>query len=366
MTEQAVTRKPEVRTLNDDDLDRAIDIWSLAFGFMARDRWLTFAKETVDLLLGAFVDGELQAVSAVIDFDARFAGQWVKAGGIAAVASSPPARRQGFIRYVLAECVRNLNERGVPLACLWPFSHPYYARMGWAMSDTRFIVDVELDSLKSAGRGEDYKQISHHDYAQLRGLHDRWCEQFNISFKRNDYRWQRMLSHPDKEPMFLFVHPEGYLVLNGRDPKDRTLEVVEWCYMSEQSFLDGLALLKRMDDLRFDRVKWISHEVDSLLSQGVTSPEPNIKLKPGMMTRVCNIESFLNCLSAHSGRDLARAKITIDDPLGIVHLAGGGPVVGPGEIVQIALGMWKKRLAPELAAFYGAAGDWPSFCVEGY
>lgn len=366
VTEQALEQKPVVRALNDDDLDRAIDIWSIAFGFMARDRWLTFARETVDLLVGAFVDGELQAVSAVIDFDAHFAGTWVKAGGIAAVASSPPARRQGLTRYVLAECVRNLNERGVALACLWPFSHPYYARMGWAMSDSRYIIDVGLDSVITDGRSESYRQISQNDYSMLFGLHDRWCEHFNISFKRNDYRWKRMLTHPDKEPMFLFIHSDGYMVVNARDPKDRTLEVVEWCYMSEEAFRDGLALMKRMDDLRFDRARWISHEVESFLALGCTNPEPNIKLKPGMMTRVSNMESFLRCLSLNAGHDLSKAKITVIDPLNIVNFANGEQSVGPGEIVQIALGMWKKRSEKELLPFHGAAGQYPSFCVEGY
>src|SRR5438552_18438283 len=106
------------------DFAAASDIYATSFiDYFGRApaRNMRFVEVQLSLLVGGYVEDELVGLTGVIDFDLHFGERWVPCAGIAGVATLPNHRRRGLVKLMLAECLRGLHDRRIPLACLWPF-----------------------------------------------------------------------------------------------------------------------------------------------------------------------------------------------------------------------------------------------------
>ncbi|MCC7528795.1 MAG: GNAT family N-acetyltransferase [Candidatus Melainabacteria bacterium] len=349
-----------IRSVERGDFSLAVETWKTAFGFTDEERWKKFAFEVSDYAVGAFIDDYPHALATVIMFDCNFNGHLIKCGGIAGVACSPPMRRKGLVRAVLQEVLNRLNDQKVEISALWPFSYPFYEKMGYSLTDLQYEVSQNVDAIPPVGDSSRFKPVKLDDYEKLMPVHQRWTKTFNLSLERNSYRWQRQLTRPERQ-FVLYLHEDGYMIWNLQDPENRTLEVVEWAYLTEQAFHDGLALIKNCGQLAFDSAKWVMPVLDPLLRLGVSYPPARVNVRYGMMSRVVNSEAFFkNCsLDAH--------KVEICDPMGISGSANidGGIRPGPGEVLQIAAGFMKPS-GHVAESLYKKAANVATFSIEQY
>lgn len=75
------------KALDAGDLDRAIEIWSLAFGFTNRDRWAMFYDSFLDTAIGAYLGDYLVSIVGIINFQMWFGDKLLPCAGVSAVAS---------------------------------------------------------------------------------------------------------------------------------------------------------------------------------------------------------------------------------------------------------------------------------------
>ncbi|MBA3995105.1 MAG: hypothetical protein C0469_16425 [Cyanobacteria bacterium DS2.3.42] len=349
-----------IRTVETGDFSLAVETWKTAFGFTDEERWKKFAFEVSDYAVGAFIDDYPHALATVIMFDANFNGCTIKCGGIAGVACSPPMRKKGLVRAVLKEILDRLNEQKVEISALWPFSYPFYEKMGYSVTDLQYEVTQKIDAIATVGDSSKFKPVKLDDYETLMPIHQRWSKKYNLSLERTSQRWQRQLTRPERH-FVLYLHEDGYMLWNLQDPEKRTLEVVEWAYLTEQAFHDGLALIKNCGQLAFDNAKWVMSDLDPLLRLGVSYPPAKINVRHGMMTRVVNTEAFFN------NTGLQEQSIEICDPMEISGSARveGDRRPGPGEVIQVATGFINPSgHVPE--ALYKAAANAKTFSIEQY
>jgi len=335
---------------------RAVDIWGMAFGFSKewRERSFRYANERLSTLLGAYEGDELQALAGVIDFELRLGDRWIPCGGICAVATNPPHRRRNIVKLLLQKCLKGLHDRRVPISALWPFSYPFYQRMGWAVTDMKYSVEANLSDFSKCGDSRNYKECSLHDHGAIMPLHERWVHASNLSIKRSAERWDWLFTRPDLECQ-LFTHQDGYMVWNLKK-REGVLEVKEWAYLTKDAFMDGLTLLSQMDS-QYEKAQWVSSEIDHLTSLGIGDPIATIQVIPGMMSRIVHFDAFRESLPVKS------PALPIRDPLGVSGSAHGTGY-DPGELVQLATGFWRNvpgHLPAELQAV--VAGQ-PSFSAE--
>lgn len=352
-----------IRTVETSDFSLAVETWKTAFGFTDEERWKRFAFEVSDFAVGAFIDEYPHALATVIMFDANFNGRVIKCGGIAGVASSPPMRRKGLVRAVLTECLRRLDEQKVEISALWPFSYPFYEKMGYAVTDLQFDVVQNIDSIPNVGDSSKFRPVKLSDVAELMPVHKRWTKGFNLSLERSIQRWERQLTRPERH-FVLYLHDDGYMLWNLANHNERRLEVVEWAYLTESAFLDGLALIKNCGQLSYDIAAWTMPDLEPLLKLGVQYPPAKIKVRHGMMSRVVNSEAFF------TNAGLKEHKQELCDPLGITGArpAPGDERLGPGQAIQLATGFLKpcKTLSPAAQSLCRAAASAPSFSIEQY
>ncbi len=347
-----------IRTVETGDFLLAVETWKTAFGFTDEERWKRFAFEVSDYAVGAFVDDYPHALATVIMFDANFNGRVIKCGGIAGVACSPPMRKKGLVRAVLKEVLTRLNEEKVEISALWPFSYPFYEKMGYCLTDLKYDVTQSIDAIANVGDSSRFKPVKLDDYEALMPVHQRWTKMFNLSLERSSARWLRQLTRPDRQ-FALYVHDDGYMIWNLQNPEGRILDVAEWAFLTEEAFHDGLALIKNCGQLSFDSARWMMPNLDPLLRLGVSYPHAQVKIRHGMMTRVVNSEAFFK----NSG--LAEQAVEICDPMEISGSAGGSNLPGPGDVIQIASGFLKPS-GNFAESLYKAAAKAQTYSIEQY
>lgn len=318
----------EIKTLSDKYAEQAVKLWELCFGppYNIHDAY-SYIKEQLSYSVGAFSEDKLVATLAIIDFDIRLSNVWLPCGGVAGIATLPEHRRQNIVWQLVEDGLNHLNQKGIPITTLWPFSYSFYEKMGWSVTNWQYQIKIDLPNLHKLGKSNNYQSIPLTEYPKLQNIHDHWCEQWNFSLRRNDRRWRRLLKRQDFVGQ-LFIHQDGYMLWDMANSKDGILNVKEWVYASHQAFVDGLALIGQMDS-QYKRASWLSGEVDSLTNLSLLD-KVEVQMKPGMMSRMLNTKSFHQAFSSTK-------SLTIKDPMGISGDKNKGDI-GPGELMQAISG----------------------------
>lgn len=353
-----------VKSINADDLERAIDIWSMSFGFYDRVRWRTFFETYLNERFGVYHDDYLVSIAGIIHFEMWLGDKLVPCGGISAVSCDPAFRRQGLIRECLRACLQSLYDKRVPVSTLWPFSYPFYQRLGYEVSDFKYTLEANLSTLPDSGDSTMFRKLALDDFEQIAKLHDLWIAASNMSLRRSKHQWIRLVNNPQRETS-IYASDKGYMLWNTRSPKERTLEVVEFAYLNRQAFLDGLSLVRRMDDLNFDKVEITLPSPEPVTAFGMTDPQMKFVYKPGVMARVVHTQALLETFGL---QDTAGA-FKIEDPLSISpshKSAEGCPVFTPGRLIQTMVGINNSAEAQQITepTLLDVVAYKKPFCVE--
>jgi predicted acetyltransferase len=81
--------------------------------------------------LCAFVDGALATTSGAWPLTVRWNGTALQAAGVTCVSTAPEHRRQGLLRRVMSQALRDQHERGQCIALLWASLGAIYQRYGY-------------------------------------------------------------------------------------------------------------------------------------------------------------------------------------------------------------------------------------------
>lgn len=368
-----VASKFEIREIQESDYLDVIDLWALAFNvaradvrsedFTYRQRIVDYCKDGISYLVGAFDGKTLAASVGVIMLDLHLGDQWIKCGAIAGVATYPEYRRQGLTSCLLADCLHHLDRKRVQIATLWPFSYDFYERLGWSATTLQYIASLRLSKLKHISQSKtSYRFASEPQLGQAMDLHEAWSERFNMSLRRSEFRWRKSLEDI-RYRRRLYLHDEGYMLWSMEKSKDGCLEIDEWCYLTEKAFWDGLALISQMDS-QFQTANVRLPEIEPIFRNCALDSVQSVMVKPGMMSRVVNLDAFLQSLRINNP-----PAVTLHDPLCITgeNLPEGNVKQrGPGAFVQHVTGFWSipNNCFPE--SLYEIAGGRPAYCVEQY
>ena len=365
---KAETTTYTIKEVPRSDFNQLIDLWSLAFNIedadpiigtrAARDRITSLCQQGIDYIVAAYDGDYIAATASVIEFPTHLGDKWVRCGGIAGVATQPQYRRQKLINQLLTDCMQQLHKREVPLSALWPFDYEFYGAMGWAITDVRYKIDTLTAKLnKVKGNARSYKATDLGEQHQAKAIHKRWIQKFNLSMERSAFRWTQLLFPPGSRRR-LFVHKDGYMIWNLSGSFDKILQVTEWCYLTDEAFRDGLALLAQMDS-QYDHVVWIAPEIDTLYRIAGPSKAHTITQAPGMMSRVVHVDAFMEAIGT-------ACKGEVRDPLGVSGPKDSKDGASPGALVQHVTGFWQKPQDGLPAELYGIANQFPAFTAEQY
>jgi predicted acetyltransferase len=128
----------EVRSCRDsEDFARAVGVISQFFHPAPDAEWLERFGRILphERMHAAFADGGAAGAAGAFPFELSVPGGGsLPCAGITAVAVQPTHRRRGILRSLMEEQLRDVHERGEPLAALWASEETIYGRFGYGIA----------------------------------------------------------------------------------------------------------------------------------------------------------------------------------------------------------------------------------------
>jgi predicted acetyltransferase len=87
-----------------------------------------------DRMHAAFADGDIVGGAGAFPFELSVPGGVVPCGGVTVVGVSPTHRRRGALRAMMDAQLRDIHDRGEPIAALWASEETIYGRFGYGIA----------------------------------------------------------------------------------------------------------------------------------------------------------------------------------------------------------------------------------------
>ncbi|MDX6480395.1 MAG: hypothetical protein QOG85_905 [Gaiellaceae bacterium] len=127
----------EVRPCSDrDELAKAFYGIGQYFGRFPTDDMLDRWTQLIELerMHAAFEDGEIIGGAGSYTYDFSVPGGSLACGGVTVVGVYPTHRRRGVLRSMMDAQLRDIHERGEPIAALWASEETIYGRFGYGLA----------------------------------------------------------------------------------------------------------------------------------------------------------------------------------------------------------------------------------------
>jgi predicted acetyltransferase len=140
----------EVRLCRDhDEFSRAVGAIGMYFSPPPSAGWLEgFARLLPYARMHAAFDGEIVGGAGAFPFDLSVPGGSLACAGVTVVGVRPTHRRRGVLRAMVDAQLRDVHERGEPLAALWASEETIYGRFGYGIAS--WAGDVRIPRARNA------------------------------------------------------------------------------------------------------------------------------------------------------------------------------------------------------------------------
>lgn len=253
---------------------------------------------------------------------ARIRGETHPAPGIAAVATPPEHRRQGYVGRLLEASLAEYRDRGARFSILWPFRYRFYRQFGWDTGARRTVTECPPDALAVATDRLDepgtYEPVPDDEIERVEPVYERHLGGYGLALERSGTWWRERVFDTWHGSLFCYAwecadEVRGYLVYGVEEADgERTMTVREVGYLDHEAYLALLAFCYGHDS-QVDRVRFWE-PVDSPLLSLVPDPEAlTCTLELGPMVRVVDVARTLSALTYPSVD--RRVTVAVDDPL---------------------------------------------------
>ena len=250
--------------------------------------------------LGMFDGEELLSNLQMIPYPISLRDKPVLADTLSGVATGTKHRNKGYARALMAEALRDMAHRGVGFTFLYPFSHGFYERLGWATCSEALETlrpAAELpDAPPVGGRVETVRQPA---VSVLSGIYDTYMGGRNCRCLREERHWTRRVEETEANGGFILIayfgdRPAAYAMCEERpDP----IELTELAYTRPEAVTAILAALKP----RGRAVLWTAPADDR--ARLLPGPwKDRVRLQPHVMFRVTSVKlAFEHAAPAFEG-----------------------------------------------------------------
>jgi predicted acetyltransferase len=298
----------DIRVLTAGDMERWKVVQRTAFMGTEEEVEREAALYDPDWVLGAFVDGELQASASSIPFEIRLEGAKVRMGGVSGVASMPAYRRQGLVAALLRRTLERSHENGEPLSGLWTPHPALYRRYGWELcSDATMCTFSPQTALETgpmpAGKIE---SLSAAGWREADTVYQAWARGRNSCLTRNEVIWTQIILHTRNRASYLYRNedgePEGYVVLNvpsGGRMAERTLTVMWLVALTGPAYRALLELVLSHDLVA--NIRWVTPPDEPFIDLVLDPTQIEMARLNGLLLRVIDLPEALAARPAYGG-----------------------------------------------------------------
>ena len=194
---------------------------------------------------GLYDDDSLRAVCKLYYLDTTVRNEAATVGGLGAVATPPEHRGRGYAADLCRHALHEYREADIGFVTLWPFSTPFYRRLGWGTANTYRRFDLPPSAFPAHSTAG-LVPLDADDWERLRQVETGTA----LSLRRSEAWWrERTLADWDGGGVpYCYGYERdgdlrGYLVYTVADDADRTLSVSNFAAVDEEARRALLAFL---------------------------------------------------------------------------------------------------------------------------
>ncbi|ERH11349.1 MAG: putative acetyltransferase involved in intracellular survival related acetyltransferase [halophilic archaeon J07HB67] len=288
--------------------------------------------------------GRLCATSKLYTLPGRVRGTETTVGGVGGVATLPEHRESGHVRRLCRDALGWYADRDVPLAALWPFSTPFYERLGWGTAYGYSRLTTPPEQLPSHDPRGSVVRLDATDWERLSAASDRADRDATFRLARTEQWWHEQRFSDDGWGSVPYCYGyerdgrlAGYLSYQVADD-DQTLTVENFVTVDEEArraLLDFLGC----HGAQIESVV-VHDEPDTELLARLDDPGPaTCELHRGPMVRLTTVDALaeFGWPTPTDGDPSAEVdcRLTVTDPLSVVdgvyrlQVANGTATVDP-------------------------------------
>ena len=272
------------------------------------------------------VEGEVAGICSVLPMNATRGAALLPCAGVAGVAVLPERRRGGVGNGMMDSLVRLKRDQGFPLASLYAYREPFYAKSGYAVVGKRLRITVPNHRLPKVESSLPIRRLTPDDWMLLAPCHEAFAHARSGVHVRSETMWTRVLNENRPLTIYAAGDPvEGYVAISHKTEFWTEQWFSEVVWSTAEGYRACLELMRQLG-INKTSVAWYEPS-DSpyyalYLDQGV-----DVKVQRPVMFRVNDVPGALRML-----------KPTAE---GETRLRIGDDVVPENE------GPWRVRFSPE-------------------
>ncbi|WP_226654243.1 GNAT family N-acetyltransferase [Pseudalkalibacillus hwajinpoensis] len=304
-----------MRKLEKNEIINAVRLSEYAFQYTVRKDELDekIKGYSEHEIWGDFEENELAAKLHLIDFETWIAGEKMKMGGVASVATYPEYRRGGRVARLLCNALMEMKQRGQTISYLHPFQISFYRKFGYEVLNNWKQLELRAEDFKPLSRvnGTVRRIELDHVYESLNPVYETFAKRYNGMLVRTEKWWkERVYSKGfqfasyknEKEELVGYVY---YKIEN------RKLEVEEMVCLEGEA-RSGLWNYLCQHDSMIDGGTILTNESDQLAFL-LANPKVKATVEPYFMARIVDVENFLKLYPFHIERNESLFLHIIDE-----------------------------------------------------
>ena len=245
-----------------------------------------------------FEGTRLVSMLQILPYSLWIGGNEISMGGIAGVATWADCQGKGYASMLMKDSLEVMRERAQWVSALYPFSHKYYGKFGWASAGHRIkYINVQQHHFTPFAERALVTADDHAwDITTLNTVYESMAKTYNLCLKRTKKMWKNKLDSLKKNNGQVYLIRDGkkaigwFFCQNIRDHGGYFNESLT----NEFAFTDQTAALAMMGFLSIlpTNVKTITLLAPYSLNLWHYFKEPFIetRLQPEMQFRIVDIE----------------------------------------------------------------------------
>src|SRR5262245_20448844 len=140
-----------VRTVRDlDEYRAAVDVIGHYFGWVLteEDAERFSSRLPRERMHAVFDDGRIVAGAGAYGFELTLPGGPAPCAGVTVVGVLPSHRRRGLLRRMMELQLRDVRERGEPIAALWASEETIYGRFGYGLASLSLSLGIRRRNVR--------------------------------------------------------------------------------------------------------------------------------------------------------------------------------------------------------------------------